>query len=232
MWRPLLAGGEVLSVGEYDRIPIPKDEKATGRYFFLPTGWWGVAPIYWRWSPQHPGMIDVSSAASGPYGGVTERAVELPGWLRTNKEFDEWRDRSKPEPSTERLYHIGRSFSFAQRAKNSYSDDGFRREAGFDADLAVSCFRRAGEQGSRKALKALACMYRDGIGVAAHSGKAFRYFYRAALSMEPIHLRDLARCYRDGLWCDPDAEMADYLWKLVEMPMHSESLRRLDDTVS
>ena len=67
-------------------------------------------------------------------------------------------------------------------------------------------------------------MYRDGIGVAAHSGKAFRYFYKAALSLEPIHLRDLARCYRDGPWCEPDKGMADYLWGLAEVRMQSESL--------
>ena len=176
-------------------------------------------------------MIDVSSAASGPHGEVTERAVELPGWLRTNREFEEWRHGTRPEPSTERLYHIGRSFSFGQRPGNFW-DGWFEREIAVDADLAVSCFKRAGEQGNRKALKALACMYMDGIGVAAHSGKAFRYFYRAALSMAPVHLRDLARCYRDGLWCDPDAGMADYLWSLAQMRMQSEALENRCEAVS
>lgn len=218
-WRPLLPE-EFTRVGGFDRIRLPKDERAPGKYVYVPIGWTGDAPSYWRWSPSDPAMIEVSCFRLVEDGSFLAEIFVLPSWLCNDEQFEVWRSHPDAALPPEALNAVGMSLSFAWRIPNV--DNWYRVYPGVDLDAARSYFERAAASGYWAAINNLGVMYRDGIGLERDLAKAFELFERAAQSLNLTPLRHLTACYRDGIGCAPDSEHSAFLEELLKVREEEE----------
>lgn len=215
-WRPLVMaeGKRPEPIGQHWRVPVHSREQVPGQRFYVPTGWTGEAPVYWRWKPGEIGWVQLSMIRFGKGLEPEDDLVQIPGWLRTDEEFDAWLTGSAPTPNAGQWAALGWVFSFAWKLFGDI-EYWYVLFKGIDFGLALRCFEVAAESGLWNALNNLGVMYRDGLGVKKDAQKAFEYFRRAAEHMEPVPIRHLAKCYREGFGCPVDIEMADYLDELA-----------------
>lgn len=216
-WRPLLAD-EIARIDEFDRIRLPQRDRLPGIFIYVPSGWVGDAPAFWRWCPSDPRMIEISGIRLPVHGSLETTTLNVPSWLRNDEEFERWRADPNAELSPEALNAIGFSLSFAWRLH-----EGTNWYLGLpcvDFALAKTFFELAAERGFWAAANNLAVMYRDGLGVERDLEEAFKLFQRAAQSFEPTPLKHLARCYGEGLGCKRDPELQSFLEEL--MALHEE----------
>jgi hypothetical protein len=114
-WRPLLAE-ELTRVGECDRIRMPRRERMPGRYIYVPAGWTGDAPAYWRWSRNDAGSVELSCIRVKEQGVLETRTFNVPGWLHNDEEFEQWRADPNLDLAPRAMNAIGFSLSFAWRS--------------------------------------------------------------------------------------------------------------------
>lgn len=211
-WRPLLVD-EVIGLGHVDRIRPRRSEKLPGRYVYLPQGWGGNAPTYWRWHTGDKSKIEVSCIRFEDGDRLVERTFVVPCWLQGDEQFESWEADHSMSPPAEALNSIGFSLSFAWR-----TIDGPLWYMGLPCvslDEARTYFEAAAEKGHWAAANNLAVMFRDGVGVERNLAKAFQLFDRAAQSLHPVAMRHLSKCYQEGLGCAPDAEMSAFVDELI-----------------
>jgi hypothetical protein len=211
---------EIARIGEIDRIRVARRERIPGIFLYVPSGWVGDAPAFWRWNPSDPRMIEISGIRV-PVDGVLEaNAFNVPSWLRNDEEFERWLADPNAELSPEALNAIGFSLSFAWRLH-----EGSHWYLGIpcvDFALAKTFFERAADHGFWAAINNLAVMYRDGLGVERDLKKAFKLFQRAAQSLESTPLKHLAKCYSEGLGCERDPEFQSFLEELIAVREEEE----------
>lgn len=215
-WRPLVTaeGKRPERIGTYWRVPVHVHDQVPGQRFYVPTGWVGETPVYWRWKPDDIGWIELSTIRFGQGLEPESVIVQIPGWLRNDREFEAWASGEAPAPDAEQWAALGWTFSFAWQFFGDFPH-WYVLFKGIDFKLALQCFEIAAKSGLWNALYNLGVLYRDGLGVDKDPEKAFDYFRRAAESMEPAPIRHLAKCYREGFGCAIDIEMADYLDELA-----------------
>jgi hypothetical protein len=224
-WRPLLTD-EIVRVDDFDRVRIPKQERIPGAFFYVPAGWVGDAPSYWRWRASDPSYVEISCVRLIKEGDLQTETFSTPSWLTSNEEFATWHVDPNAAPSPKALNAIGWALSFAWRAdvwKDRPSSIWHLGLPGVDFALAKTYFERAAVSGYWVALNNLAVMHRDGLGVQRDPLKAFALFQQAARDLDPTPLRHLANCYRDGIGCDPDPEQQAFIEELISLKEREQS---------
>jgi hypothetical protein len=114
----------------------------------------------------------------------------------------------------ETLNGIGWTLSFHWR--NAEDAEWYNHPA-VDMVRAYEFFERAANLGLWNAKNNLAVLCRDGLGVQKDPQKAFDLFFGAANSLDPVPLRHLATCYREGKGTKQDTAQADYLDELATL---------------
>ena len=211
----MISSDEIVEIDGFDRVPIPGHEQAVGKFLYLPTGWWGVAPIWWRWSASELGMVEIRSFKIIAGSIIQSKEAVIVGWLHNDDEFADYLNGSSEGPPTIRLNALGWSWSFGRAVKIITGWEKFTD--GIDIPLAIQCFEKAADQGCWESKNNLGVIYRDGIGRETNLSTAFQYFREAAESLHHIPIKHLSDCYRKGLGCAQDDSMADYLLELAEV---------------
>lgn len=215
-WRPLIAKSSQC-LGEFDRIILDGDSGFRGgfpgRFICVPTATACHSPAFWRWIPSNPAMVEVSTIQVTKSGDVESQAFSVPCWFRSDNDFALWRASPNVPLPPDALNAVGWSLSFAWRLAGKIWP-AFKLP-GIDFPLAKHFFEAAASQGCWQAANNLGVMYRDGLGQPVDHAKAFELFERAAQSLEPIPLRHLAQCYREGVGCDRDPEFSEFLEELA-----------------
>lgn len=214
-WRPLCGreNGSTEDLGKHVRFPIAGSVQVPGGRLYIPSSWFGVAPIYWRWSPARDGTIELSSIRFGKGVVPEEVTTTIPGWLTADDEYLRWLANPEAGPDAAQLNGLGWAFSFAW----SYSaqPDWAQRSLPVDLSLARKFFELAAVHGYWAACNNLGVMWERGLSSNINPAKAMAYYAKAALSGEAKSLRHLARCYREGIGCTIDHNMAIYYESLV-----------------
>jgi len=207
-WRPLIIeGGEPTeTVGNHVRFPVDSRMRLPGGRLYLPYSWYLSGPVYWRWDPSRVGWIQLSTVEIRAQSTGKEATASVPGWLRTDPEFEAWRTCPEADPSPEQMNAVGWAFSFVWKSLPGSGD--WTQSAGVDLWLARRCFRIAAKRGCWQALNNLGVIYETGLGVDSNPRRAFQYYNNSANSGELIPLKHLARCYREGIGCAVDLAMA------------------------
>lgn len=215
-WRPLICaeGKKPVPKGDYDWIELSTIERVPASGFFAPHGWYGDAPIYWRWSPDLLGMVELSTL-SFPQGlDPAEIQHAIPGWITTEVELASWRAGGLQNPTPRRWNLMGFYFSFSWRS--SPSDPLWLHLKPVDIALAKACFQRSADGGDWAGWNNLGVIHREGFGGNVDPDAAFACFTRAADSLEVRALENLLDCYRKGIGCEPDAAMIKVLEDLLK----------------
>lgn len=212
VWRPLLAE-ELVQIGDFQRVRMPQGDRLPGKYVYVPAGWVGDAPAYWRWSPENASFIEISCIRLMDQRQVEIQTFLVPNWFWKDEDFEQWRANPSADLTPETFTAIGFALSFAWRLHESNLF--VHKLPCVDFARAKSYFEQAAKCGYWVAINNLGVMYRDGLGVERDPSKAFELFSRAAQSLDPTPLRHLANCYRDGCGCERDAEYQAFLEELI-----------------
>ncbi len=89
-WRPLILT-ELVEVGGYDRVPIPRKRRSPGKFIYVPVGWLCDTPAFWRFLPTDFSMIEVACFRLLRTGILETQVFCLPGWINQDHEFESWR---------------------------------------------------------------------------------------------------------------------------------------------
>lgn len=176
-WRPLVAeqGKTLEKLGEHARYWVDRRERIPGSRMYLPIKWFMAGPIYWRWHPEYPGWIQLSSIEfSGKSLVPREIITSIPGWLRNDDEYRAWIADPEAGPTAEQMNAIGWALSFAWRPSPESTE--WTSLPGVDLKRARECFEIAATTGCWQALNNLGAIYRDGLGVEVDLERAFHFF--------------------------------------------------------
>jgi hypothetical protein len=211
-WRPLAPTAISLS-GEYDLLALPKSDHLPRNRLFVPAGWIGDAPSFWRWSDKDPTMIEISCVRVDANGEVTPQTFAVPSWIENSEELGRWIEKPHLEPSPERLNAIGYALSLVWRMEGL--DGWYKYITAVDFSLAKALFERSADKGNWAALNNLGVIYEQGLGVTVDKERAFALYYRAAQSLDKVPMAHLACCYREGIGCTKNVSDAEFLQELI-----------------
>jgi hypothetical protein len=211
-WRPL-APMAISPSGEYDLLTLSESDHLPRNCLFVPAGWIGDAPSFWRWSDKDPTMIEISCVRVDANGEVRPQTFAIPSWIANSEEHEQWIEKPHLEPSPERLNEIGYALSFAWRMDGL---DNWREFiSAVDFTLARALFERGAGKGNWAAINNLGVIYEQGLGVSVDKERAFDLYYRAAQSLHKVPMAHLARCYREGIGCTQNLSNAEFLQELI-----------------
>jgi TPR repeat protein len=138
-----------------------------------------------------------------------ESLIQVPIWIRDDDHLASLNGEELPDGAA--LNAIGWSLSFSWRTAKA---DWFEAP-GIDLVAAKSFFLASAEKGFWAAWNNLGVMARDGLGTAPDPEQAFRCFQHAAESLDPVPLRHLAVCHRQGIGTPINQDQAADLEKLA-----------------
>jgi hypothetical protein len=212
-WRPLAAVG-ITQCGSHDRLAMPKDNHLPKNCLFVPTGWAGDAPSFWRWYDNDRKLIEVSCVRVDMASKIDSRIHIVPSWVGDREELEAWLRNPATEPSPAALNAIGFALSFAWRIKGDFWATYFKA---VDLPAAKRLFEQSALAGYWPALNNLGVMYEHGLGLPVDKSRAFEFYRQAAQSLNPVPLKHLARCHREGIGCEINLIEADMLDELSRL---------------
>lgn len=208
-WNPLMP---LRSDRVADRERVRLDPEIThfaSRYLYIPHNFADGRPCRWRRSVSDPASVEISTFKFDEHGHLGEHRIQVPLWIRNDEHLASLDDDASPDAAA--LNAIGWSLSFAWRT----DDSNWFTAPGVDITSAKTYFLASAEKGFWAAWNNLGVIARDGLGAEPDPRQAFQSFERAAESLEPISLRHLAACYRQGFGVSEDAGQADFLEELA-----------------
>lgn len=223
-WRPLVPAFKVEVFKSFVRVVVDTQISLGLTILTIPIQIWCGAPIYWRWSKRKPGFIDISTLNTQDTFDIKPLETSVPGWAVRSDPLSS--GEKQDEPSPERWNTLGWHFSFQHI---DFIDSVQERVSAktkplIDWKLAKACFEKAAMAGHFGGQNNLGSIYMDGLGVPVNSDKAFQWFYQAAETCENKALENLAMCYREGIGCARDNNMADFLIALKNLDSGSGDL--------
>ena len=208
-WNPLIAT-QTTRVNNSDKIRLKaRATRLPSLFLYVPAGFVDDRPCYWRRAPHDPGTVEISSVSIDAAGAIKEEIISVFSWIRDDEHLASLRDGDGPDPAA--LNAIGWSLSFGHRTE----DLKWYEAQGVDLRLAKSYFAAAAEQGYWAAWNNLGVLARDGLIEPPDEERAFECFGRAAQERNPIPIRHLADCYRNGVGVTKDPDQATFLDKLA-----------------
>jgi len=208
-WKPL-APLRSARVADKERVRLdPATTHCASRFLYLPHDFVEDRPCYWRFSTSDPANVELSTFKIDETGHSSEQRIEIPHWIRDDQHLASLGDNALPDAIA--LNAIGWALSFAQRT----DEPRWFEVAGVDVEAAKIYLLAAADKGFWPAWNNLGVIARDGFGTEPDPTQAFQYFGLAAESLDPIPLRHLARCYREGLGVSTDESQAGFLDELA-----------------
>ena len=210
-WQPFIPK-KIETKNGIDCLELPTSMHTPGKHIYLPRNFFGAAPMYWRRSSDDPSRIELMTITVTAAGQIEQKPLTVPAWFNGFGEYSSYKEGDELSPAT--LSAIGWSLSFTYQSE---SNQIWRNHPGVDFTLARKYFESAAQKGNWVAMNNLGVMKRDGLGANAEPIEAFYLFRRAASVLDPIPLKHLARCYREGIGTVIDAERAIWLEALCDI---------------
>lgn len=91
-WRPLILTN-LVQVGDYERVTIPRRHRSPGKFIYVQVGWLGDTPAFWRFSPTDDDLIEVACFRLLPTDVLETKIFFVPRWINDDHEYESWRTR-------------------------------------------------------------------------------------------------------------------------------------------
>ena len=168
------------------------------------------SPTFVRNTGRDSDKLEVSTITSdGGHPGVIPKTLIGYPECYTENGFHDWKKAIEGDSKAQN--RLGMIFSFANdtplgRAIGSFPD-------GCNWAAALKWFTKSADSGEWAAHNNLGVMYLNGYGVERDEARTFQLFQIAARQQEPIPIRHLADCYRDGIGTHRDMKEAGRLYE-------------------